>query len=61
MVTAMRIAMMGLMDGNSDVLAGAINGRNVFTKLKQQTADEPASPEPLFLDFSGVEVATAER
>jgi hypothetical protein len=54
----MRILMKTQVDGSPDVMAGAINGRNVFAKLLQQ-APEPSTPEPLFLDFSGVEVATA--
>jgi hypothetical protein len=59
MVNFMRILMKGLVDGNPDVLAGAINGRKVFSGLMQQIPDEPETPEPLFLDFSGVDVATA--
>lgn len=55
----MHIQMKDLVDGSPDVLAGAINGRTVFSKLMQRTADEPGTPEPLFLDFSGVGVATA--
>jgi len=54
----MHIEMKELVDGNPEVLAGAINGRNVFTKLIQKSADEPSTPQPLFLDFNGVEVAT---
>ncbi|HWO42067.1 MAG TPA: hypothetical protein VNO43_09715 [Candidatus Eisenbacteria bacterium] len=41
------------------VLAGAITGRKFFTKLLDATANEPPTPEPLFLDFAGVDVATA--
>lgn len=37
----------------------AINGRNVLAKLVEQTCEEPTAPEPVFMDFSGVEVATA--
>jgi hypothetical protein len=55
----MIIVVKGLLDGNPDVLAGAVSGRNVFSMLIQRIADEPGTPEPLFLDFSGVEVATA--
>jgi hypothetical protein len=55
----MIIVVKGLIDGNPDVLAGAINGRNIYNKLMQQISDEPETPEPLFLDFIGVEVATA--
>ncbi len=45
--------------GNAEVLAGAVNGRKVFEKLLERTEKEPAVPEPLFLDFAGVNVATA--
>ncbi len=53
----MRIYMSKL--GNAEVLAGAVNGRKVFEKLLEHTEKEPALPEPLFLDFAGVNVATA--
>jgi hypothetical protein len=42
-----------------DVLAGAESGRKLLAKLVEQTGREPQSPETLFLDFSGIEVATA--
>ena len=41
------------------VLAGALHGRTAFSRLLAATASEPESPEPLFLDFAGIEVATA--
>jgi len=44
---------------NSPVLAGAMNGKAALARLVVQTAAEPAAPEPVFLDFSGIEVATA--
>ena len=53
----MRIHMSEL--GNSEVLAGAINGRKVQAKLLERTEKEPAAPEQVFLDFAGVTVATA--
>jgi len=53
----MRIRMSEL--GNADVLAGAINGRKVLAKLLERTDKEPTVPEPVFLDFAGVNVATA--
>lgn len=53
----MRIAMNQYATGS--MLAGATNGRKVLAKLMEQTDREPAEPEPLFLDFGGVEVATA--
>ncbi len=41
------------------VLAGAVNGRSALTRLLVKTAAEPQQPEAVFLDFSGIEVATA--
>lgn len=41
------------------VLAGAVNGRTALTRLLAETAAEPPQPEPVFLDFSGIDVATA--
>jgi hypothetical protein len=57
----MRIAIRELAEGESDgrVLAGALTGRKMLAKLVERTAREPATPQPVFLDFSGVEVATA--
>lgn len=43
----------------TSVLAGALNGRTALNRLLAETTTEPDSPEPLFLDFSGIEVATA--
>jgi hypothetical protein len=45
--------------GNNSVLAGALNGKSVLTRLLEASMSEPTEPEPLFLDFAGVEVATA--
>ncbi len=45
--------------GGSEVLAGALNGRAALTNLLSATGKEPETPEPLFIDFSEVEVATA--
>lgn len=53
----MRIHMRNL--GNAEVLAGAVNGRRVQAKLLEVTDKEPTVPEPVFLDFTGVDVATA--
>ncbi len=41
------------------VLAGAVNGRALLTRLLDATADEPREPEPLLLDFGDIDVATA--
>lgn len=43
----------------SSVLAGALNGRTALGRLLEATATEADKPEPVFLDFSGIEVATA--
>jgi hypothetical protein len=45
--------------GKSTVLAGALNGKTTLGRLMEATVTEPGDPEPVFLDFSGVEVATA--
>lgn len=41
----------------TDVVAGALAGRRAFIALVSSTA-EPLEPEPVFLDFGGVEAAT---
>lgn len=41
------------------VLAGAITGRKLLARLVEITGKEPEQPELVFLDFGGVEVATA--
>lgn len=41
------------------VLAGALSGRTTLNRLLDATASEANTPEPVFLDFSGIEVATA--
>lgn len=41
------------------VLSGAPSGRDLYTKLVAALPLEPAIPQPLFLDFGRVEVATA--
>jgi hypothetical protein len=43
----------------TDVLAGALNGKSVLMRLLEATLSEPAEPEPLLVDFSGIAVATA--
>ncbi len=55
----MRIMMRNLVEGEGNVLAGAINGRKVLARLVEFTSREPAIPEIVFLDFCGVQVATA--
>lgn len=43
----------------SPILSGAPSGRHLFAKLVELLPPEPKSPEPLFLNFQGIEVATA--
>lgn len=45
--------------GNGTILAGALNGRSALSRLLQQVDIEPTVPEFVFLDFGGIEVATA--
>jgi hypothetical protein len=45
--------------GGDAVLAGAISGKRVLGQLLASMTLEPTEPEPVFLDFGGVEVATA--
>lgn len=40
------------------VCAGAQTGREIFGRLLALTVAEPIDPEPVFLDFAGVTVAT---
>ena len=53
----MHIRMRDLLD--SDVLAGALTGRKALGALLERIEREPEEPEPVYLDFAGVEVATA--
>lgn len=55
----MRIRMKELSAGDGETLAGALTGRTILAKLIERTGMEPAEPEPVFLDFAGVQVATA--
>lgn len=41
------------------ILAGVAPGRKVLARLMECTGREPTQPEPLFLDFGGIEIATA--
>lgn len=43
----------------SEICAGAVGGRELLSKLLALTAREPLLPEPVVLDFEGVDVATA--
>jgi hypothetical protein len=55
----MIISMTGLGGKKTKVLAGAPNGRTAFAKLLAEAAQEPLAPEPLYLDFTDVDIATA--
>lgn len=55
----MRIRIRDLADGDGRVLAGAINGRKALARLLERTGGDPDEPEIVFLDFEGVDVATA--
>src|ERR1700683_1982526 len=43
----------------SCVLAGAPRGRRVLAQLLECVDREPETPEPVFLDFTDIDVATA--
>lgn len=43
----------------SGILAGALTGRRVLGRLLERVGGEPETPEPLYLDFDGVDIATA--
>lgn len=43
----------------STILSGAPSGRQLYVRLIEALGEEPAIPEPLFLDFGRIEVATA--
>jgi len=55
----MRIKMQDLLTSRAGILAGAINGRKALAKMLEQITNEPEKPEELFVDFAGVQVATA--
>ena len=50
------ISMRGLC--GATILSGAPRGEQVLLKLLEQTRPEPLSPQPLLLDFNGIDVAT---
>lgn len=53
----MRHRLLDLMDGHT-VLSGALSGRRLLSMLVANTPSME-TPTPVFLDFSGIEVATA--
>src|SRR5690348_6897070 len=42
----------------TDVLAGAVNGKLMLVRLLEATMSAPSEPEAVFLDFSGIAAAT---
>jgi hypothetical protein len=56
-VVTMRIKLREI--AGSTILAGAPNGRRALNALLEAAEIEPSTPEPVFLDFTGIEVATA--
>ena len=55
----MRIKMQDILGSRKDILAGAINGQKALTNMLGLINAEPEKAEELFLDFNGVQVATA--
>ena len=45
--------------GGAPVLAGAVSGRAVLSALLSAASKEPSEPEPFYLNFEWVDVATA--
>lgn len=44
---------------SSSVLAGALSGRTALNRLLELSRHDPNCPEPVFLDFERIDVATA--
>lgn len=53
----MRIQLKRLVD--NEVLAGALNGQKALQALLERIGSNTKSPETVYLDFKGIEVATA--
>lgn len=45
--------------GGKKVLGGAVEGRRDLARLLEAVGGEPNAPEPLFVDYEGIELATA--
>ena len=45
--------------GAKKALGGAVEGRRDLAKLLEAVGPEPVAPEPLFVDFEGIDLATA--
>lgn len=54
----MRISMRKIAKGKK-ALGGAVEGRRDLGRLLEAIGSEPAVPEPLFVDWEGIELATA--
>ena len=44
---------------HKEILAGALTGRRILGLLLERIDREPERPEPIYLDFKGIEIATA--
>ena len=44
---------------DNEILAGALTGRRILARLLERIDREPETPEPLYVDFNEVEIATA--
>ena len=44
---------------DNEILAGALTGRRVLGLLMEQVDEELETPEPVYLDFKGIVIATA--
>lgn len=53
----MRISFMQISD--NAVLAGAVNGKIAFAEMIKSIPETATGPQPLFLDFGSIDVATA--
>ncbi len=45
--------------GGKKALGGAVEGRRDLARLLEAVGSEPAAPAPLFVDYEGIELATA--
>ena len=53
------IVAMKRLTGGKKALGGAVEGRRDLGRLLEAIGGEPGSPEPLFVDWEGIELATA--
>ena len=57
MSSRMRFRLMDMTD--NEILAGALTGRRILGLLMEQVDGELDAPEPVYLDFNGIKIATA--